>query len=120
MNSIDTRKTTIIEPKIIEREKRMVDAMILIYCKDHHGCENAPCTKCSKLGIYAKERLENCRYKEKKPVCGRCGLTCYNKQNKDYAETIFNYGGLRMIFYYPKLSLHHFLDAFRNNDQLKK
>ena len=37
-------------PKIIQREKRMVDAMVFIYCKDHHGYSNAPCIKCSELG----------------------------------------------------------------------
>ena len=65
MNSIDTGKTTIIEPKIIKREKRMVDAMGLIYCKDRHGYENALCTKCFERGVYAKKRLAHCRYKEK-------------------------------------------------------
>ena len=120
MNFINSTESSCIEPKIIEREKRMVDAMILIYCKDHHDYENAPCHKCFNLGLYAKNRLENCRYQEKKPVCGRCGLTCYNFQNKDSAEKIFNYAGPRMMFLHPRLGLHHFLDAFRNNDQLKK
>ena len=109
-----------VEPKIIEREKRMVDAMVLIYCEAHHGSSGAPCVNCAELGVYAKSRLENCRYQEKKPVCGRCGLTCYNMQNKEYAEAVFNYAGPRMMFEHPLLGLQHFLDAFRNNDQLKK
>ena len=118
MNGADTSKTTTNEPKIIEREKKMVDAMVLIYCKDHHKYENALCSKCFELGVYAKNRLGNCRFQEKKPVCGRCGLTCYNLQNKDYAEKIFNYAGPRMMFQHPRLGLQHFLDAFRNNAQL--
>jgi hypothetical protein len=109
-----------VESKIIEREKRMVEAMVLIYCEAHHGGSGAPCVKCAELGVYAKSRLENCRYQEKKPVCGRCGLTCYNMQNKEYAETIFNYAGPRMMFEHPLLGLQHFLDAFKNNNQLKK
>ena len=120
MNGADTSKTTTNEPKIIEREKKMVDAMVLIYCKDHHKYENALCSKCFELGVYTKSRLENCRYQEKKPFCGRCGLTCYNVQTKDYAESILNYAGPRMMFQHPMLGLHHFLDAFRNNNQLKK
>jgi hypothetical protein len=108
------------EPKIIQREKTMIDAMIQIYCRDHHITNNELCSKCFELGVYAKGRLKNCRYLEKKPVCGRCGLTCYNVQNKDYAESIFNYAGPRMMLQHPKLGLLHFLDAFRNNWQLKK
>ena len=65
MNFINSNESSCIEPKIIEREKRMVDVMILIYCKDHHGYENAPCYNCFKIGLYAKNRLENCRYQEK-------------------------------------------------------
>ena len=53
------------ELKIIGREKRMVYAMILIYCKAHNGYDYAPCVKCGELGVYAKNRLENCRYQEK-------------------------------------------------------
>lgn len=109
-----------VEPKIIAREKRMVDAMVLIYCKAHHGYSDAPCVKCAELGVYAKSRLEHCRYQENKPVCGRCGLTCYNFQNKGYAEKVFTYAGPRMMFEHPLLGLQHFLDAFRNNDQTKK
>ena len=120
MTSTKTSKENSLEPKIIEREKRMVDAMVIIYCRAHHVYSGAPCVKCAELGVYAKNRLENCRYQENKPVCGRCGLTCYNSQNKDLAETVFNYAGPRMMFQHPLMGLQHFLDAFRNNDQLKK
>jgi hypothetical protein len=120
MNSAKPSHESPIEPRIIEREKRMVDAMVLIYCKAHHDHAGAPCSKCAELGVYAKNRLENCRYQEKKPVCGRCGLTCYNLKKKDYAEEVFTYAGPRMMFEHPLLGLQHFLDAFRNNDQIKK
>ena len=109
-----------VEPKIIQREKRMVDDMVLIYCKAHHGYIGAPCAKCAELGVYAKNRLQNCRYQEKKPVCGKCGLTCYNSQTKGYAEKVFTYAGPRMMFEHPLLGLQHFLDAFGKKGQLKK
>ena len=108
------------EPKIITREKKMVDAMVHIFCRDHHSNGEALCEKCSELRDYAKKRLESCCFQEKKPVCGRCGLVCYNLKNRDNAETMFNYSGPRMMFEHPVLGMHHFLDAFRNNDQLKK
>jgi hypothetical protein len=106
-------------PKIIEREKKMVNAMVLIYCIDHHSYCNAPCTKCYSFGEYSKKRLEMCHYREKKPVCGRCGLICYNPYYKNYAEKCFNYAGPRMMFQHPKLGLQHLFDSFRNNKQLR-
>ena len=120
MNSAKISQELSVAPKIIEREKRMVDAMVLIYCRAHHGYNGAPCVKCAELGVYAKGRLNHCRFQEKKPVCGKCGLTCYNLENKGYAEEVFTYAGPRMIFEHPLLGLQHFLDAFRNNDQLRK
>jgi hypothetical protein len=115
MNYDDSNKAITIEPKIIEREKRMVEAMVLIYCKDLNGYSSDSCAKCTELEVYAKKRLENCRYHKKKPVCGRCGLTCYNLQNKEYAKMVFNYAGPGMMLQHPRLGLQHFLDAFRSN-----
>ena len=105
---------------IIKREKKMVNAMVQIYCGNHHSSKNSLCPKCFDLKDYSNKRLENCRYQEKKPVCGRCGLKCYNNQFKDYATKVFNYSGPRMFFQHPILGLQHIRDAFRNNDQLEK
>ena len=71
------------EPDIITREKKMVETMVKIYCKDHHDTKKALCSECVEIKDYAKNRLENCRYQEKKPVCGKCGLKCYNNEFKD-------------------------------------
>ena len=108
------------EPEIIKREKKMVDAMVHIFCRDHHRNGETLCGRCSELRDYAKNRLDSCRFQEKKPVCGRCGLICYNLKNRDHAETMFNYAGPRMMLKHPMLGLHHLADAFRNNNQLSK
>ena len=107
------------QPKIIEREKKMVEAMIQIYCKDHHNPDHLPCMKCSELEEYSKNRLDNCRYQEKKPVCGRCGLKCYNIKFKSDSELVFRYAGPRMFFSHPRLGLQHIFDSFRNSGQRK-
>ena len=107
------------ESKIISREKKMVDSMVLIYCKNHHNSIRIPCKSCTNFSEYSKNRLENCFYQDKKPVCGRCGLSCYNSHFKKFGETCFNYAGPRILFHDPKLALHHIIDSFRNNDQLK-
>ena len=109
------------QPDIIRREKKMVEAMVQIYCESHHSTRNdSLCSKCKALKDYAENRLESCRYQEKKPVCGRCGLTCYSNKFRDYAEKVFMYSGPRMFFKHPILGLQHIWDSFKNNDQLKK
>ena len=108
------------EPNIITREKKMVEAMVRIYCENHHNAKNSLCSECIDLQEYAKNRLENCSYQEKKPVCGRCGLKCYNNKFRDYAETIFMYSGPRMFFQHPILGIQHICNSFKNNDQIKK
>ncbi len=112
MNRPADKKLT---PKIIVREKQMVDAMVKIYCQDHHHTSSLLCSTCNELKEYAKGRLDNCRYQEKKPVCGRCGLKCYNAAFKDAAERMFTYAGPRMALRHPMLGLQHILDAFRPN-----
>ena len=109
------------QPSIIRREKKMVETMVQIYCESHHTATgNSLCSKCVDLKDYAKNRLENCRHQEKKPVCGRCGLKCYNNDFRDYAEKVFTYSGPRMFFQHPILGLQHIWDSFRNNNQLEK
>ena len=53
-------------PSIINREQKMVEAMVQIYCENHHSTRNSLCSKCVELKEYAKNRLKNCRYQEKK------------------------------------------------------
>lgn len=105
------------EPRIIQREKKMVEAMVKIFCQNHYNTKNSLCPKCVDLRDYIMKRLENCRYKEKKPVCGRCGLKCYNNEFKDSTEKMFMYSGPRMFFKHPILGIHHICDAFKNNDR---
>lgn len=108
------------EPNIITREKKMVNAMAKIYCEDHHNTNDSLCPECITIRDYALKRLENCPYQEKKPVCGRCELNCYNKKFKDKAEKLFTYSGPRMFFHHPILGIQHICDSFKNNNKLKK
>ena len=107
------------EPNIITREKKMVVAMVKTFCENHHNTRNSLCPNCVKIQEYAINRLENCRFQEKKPVCGRCGLKCYNTKFKDNTEKVFRYSGPRMFFQHPILGIQHIFDSFKNNDQLK-
>jgi hypothetical protein len=46
------------EPRIITREKKMVEAMVKIYCENHHNTKNSLCSKCIDIKEYAINRLE--------------------------------------------------------------
>ena len=91
----------------------MVDFMAEIYCHTHHQTHNSLCSKCIGLKNYARNRLNNCRYQEKKPVCGKCGLKYYNTEFKDESERMYAYAGPRMFLEHPLLGLHHILDSFK-------
>jgi len=108
------------EPDIITREKKMVEAMVKIFCKNHHNTNDSLCSECFEIRDYALKRLENCPYQDKKPVCGKCGLTCYNKKFRDKTEKMFIYSGPRMFFQHPILGIQHICDSFKNKDQVKK
>lgn len=45
------------EPKIIQREKRMGEAMIIIYCKDNNNTTQYHCSICSRFEVYAKKKI---------------------------------------------------------------
>lgn len=101
------------EPEIIVREKKMVEYMVRIYCKNQHETKGVPCFECNKFLEYAKERLENCPYQEGKTACGKCGLTCYEPEKKKKGMEVFTYSGPRMLLRHPILAFHHVLDSFK-------
>lgn len=54
-------------PREITREKKTIDAIVHIYCKDHHEPQKGElCPECSKFMEYAKTRLDKCPFQEKK------------------------------------------------------
>jgi hypothetical protein len=108
------------EPDIITKEKKIFEAMVRISCENLHDTKKALYSECVEVKDYTKNRLENCRYQEKKPVCGRCGLKCYNNKIRDKTEKMFMCSGPRMFFQHPILGIQHICVSFKNNDQLKK
>ena len=100
------------EPSIIKREKKEVEFMVQIYCNAKHKSNDNLCFECREFLAYAKERLNNCLYQSKKPVCGICDLSCYNQKKKEKGLEIFNYSGPRMFFKHPVLAFRHLIDAF--------
>jgi hypothetical protein len=96
----------------IEREKRTVEAMLRIYCRDHHRGRGTLCGECAELLSYARLRLDRCRFQERKPTCGNCPVHCYKPSMKARIVEVMRYSGPRMTLRHPYYALRHFLDGF--------
>lgn len=95
------------------REQKTVEAMIRLYCRDHHGTRREPCGECSELLDYATERLDRCPFQEGKPTCARCPVHCYRADMREQAHMVMRYAGPRMLRRHPYLALRHLIDGLR-------
>jgi hypothetical protein len=94
----------------LAREVKTVKAMIAIYCKGrcHHSAPGL-CPQCGELAAYSFERLEKCRYGEKKPACRKCTTHCYKQDYRQRIREVMRYSGPRMLSSHPVLALRHLL-----------
>jgi len=104
--------------KRIRREKRTIEAMLDVYCRDHHEagelCETGElCGECAKLLRYARQRLDNCVFGESKMPCNCCSVHCYSAKMRGHIVEVMRYAGPRMMFRYPLLSVLHLIDKLR-------
>ena len=97
----------------ITREKRTIEAMVQLYCSDHHPGADGLCAECEKLLAYAKRRLDSCPFQEAKPACNHCSVHCYAPKMRTRVQEVMRYSGPRMLFRHPMLSLQHLLDKCR-------
>jgi len=98
----------------LERERRTVEAMIRLYCADHHGLDDgAPCAACRELADYARARLERCPFGGQKPTCARCPVHCYRPEMRERIRAVMRYAGPRMLLRHPAMALLHLVDGLR-------
>jgi len=97
----------------IRQEKRTLDAMLGIYCRDLHGSRDGLCPTCARLQDYAHRRLDSCPFQEAKPVCNRCEVHCYSQSMREQVREAMRYAGPRMPLRHPWLALLHMLDKLR-------
>ncbi len=97
----------------IRREKQTIDAMMHIYCHDHHGREGGLCDTCGPLLDYARRRLDLCPFGDEKPACNHCQVHCYSASMRERVRSVMRYSGPRMLWHHPLLSLLHMLDKLR-------
>lgn len=104
----------------IDREKKTIDAMMGIYCHDHHRTSDRLCHDCLDLQDYAHRRLDACPFHNEKPACNKCTVHCYSSKMKAQIKEIMQYSGPRMLFRHPILALLHLVDRIREAPRLNK
>lgn len=96
--------------RIIAREKKTINAMIGIFCRQKHSLKKgALCASCRELLEYAHLRLDKCPFGEKKTACADCPVHCYQPQRRREIVDVMRYSGPKMIVYHPILALAHVL-----------
>lgn len=90
----------------IEKEIRIVELMVTIYCRRREG--NAElCPQCRALVEYARARLAHCRFGNSKGSCRRCPVHCYSPAMRSHIRKVMRFSGPRMILYHPFEFLRH-------------
>jgi hypothetical protein len=109
-----------IEHPRMRREKKTVEAMVRIYCKNHHEGQDELCPECNELLEYAKMRLDRCPFQEKKTTCGKCLIHCYQPQMREKVKKVMRHAGPRMLLRHPVLAIHHAIDGFKKPEKISK
>ncbi len=90
----------------IEQEKNTVAKMIHIYCK-YHERNRKLCNECQQLLEYAHQRLNYCKFGERKPTCRKCPIHCYKPDMRYKMRKVMRFSGPRMIFFHPIMAIQH-------------
>jgi hypothetical protein len=94
------------------REQRMLEAMMALYCQQHHFARTM-CTECAELAAYSQRRLERCVFGDAKPTCAKCVVHCYKPEMRERIRAMMRWSGPRMMLRHPVLALRHVLDGRR-------
>lgn len=97
----------------IDRERRTIEAMICLFCRDQHRSNGGLCDDCAELMSYAEKRLEKCPYQEDKPTCTNCPIHCYKPDRREQVKAVMRYSGPRMIFKHPVFAIRHIIDGYK-------
>lgn len=108
-----------------EREIKVVNLMIGIYChKKHLTKKGELCEDCKKLSEYATLRTQKCPFMETKTFCSRCKVHCYRPDMKAKIKEVMKFSGPRMMIYHPILAIKHgfytLKDSIKNKKKEKK
>ena len=90
----------------IDREKRIAEQMIRLYCRRKEGNREL-CPECQALLSYARARLDRCPFGEGKKTCRRCPVHCYKRDMRERMRRVMRYAGPRMLWVHPVAALRH-------------
>ena len=96
------------------KEKKMVEQMISVYCKEHHSTKRHLCSDCEQLKNYAFAKIDRCPFMETKTFCSSCKVHCYNREMANKIKEVMRYSGPRMLIYNPKAAVSHMIDSLKN------
>jgi hypothetical protein len=91
------------------RERRTIETMIALFCRDEHGAGTSLCPQCEALAAYAGQRLEKCPFADDKPTCAQCTVHCYKPSRRGEIQAVMRYAGPRLLFRRPLLVIRHML-----------
>jgi len=97
----------------IERERKTLEAMIRIFCRESHGTKGEICSDCAGLFAYAVKRLDKCPFGVKKPTCANCPVHCYRPDMREKIREVMRHAGPRMIWRHPVLAACHLIEGRR-------
>lgn len=104
-----------------EKEKKVVETMIRVYCKGKkHAChgEETLCKECQELLDYANMRTDKCPFMETKTFCANCRVHCYKKDMRETIKEVMRYSGPRMLIHHPFLAISHVIESNREKKKL--
>jgi hypothetical protein len=97
----------------LDRERRTIEVMVDLYCRDHHGRRDGLCDRCTELEEYALARLDQCTFGDAKPTCANCTVHCYRPEMRERVREVMRYSGPRMLLRHPVLAIAHIRDGRR-------
>ncbi|MFX1513082.1 MAG: nitrous oxide-stimulated promoter family protein [Promethearchaeota archaeon] len=103
----------------MRRERKTVKTMIETYCKVKHENQENSCSECNELLKYAFQRIDKCRYQEKKPTCANCSIHCYKPSMRIKIREVMRYSGPRMLWRHPIMTFWHILDGRKREPENK-
>ena len=99
------------------REKRVVEAMIRLYCRKKHGGRKDLCPECAALLGYACQRSDRCPFMETKTFCSNCKVHCYRPEMRRKIREVMRFSGPRMLLAHLVLAVRHLIESHREKKQ---
>ncbi|PLX68698.1 MAG: nitrous oxide-stimulated promoter family protein [Denitrovibrio sp.] len=82
--------------KRINKDAKILNAFINIYCRENHGTAGEICQPCAELLNYALKRNDKCPL-DPKPLCKKCPVHCYKPEMRAEIRKVMRFSGIYAI-----------------------